>query len=529
MVGLNRWCQKQGVDPELCNALFKGNLCRDDVERLKTIKQKTPEDFLSKKEANIHRLWDLKVHTNKDKEGKVKIFWPPSTPTAQTMTGVRGGKAMGKPSSRKEHPKKKDEENTAAYWSGGGPKAKFCTQCRQSEYFVEGKCVICCPDPSDPGQDSPMAEEEKPMGVQPDQAKAEVRSKDFDATAKLTRLESKLATTEKFLATLHHLQRDDVLVVQCQAEVQTIKVAITAAQSEVQQVPAAEDADLKAARSASKESIKAAKLLEPQKGEEFSPVVKILEERLAKLQPKPKEKSIFNQLRNVQAALTSKQDDREKIVKAKAKVQEQIEGLQQTVAKLDRRTAVVDTELVDLSKQAAILLEECKAQNPSSNQQAQTGVRLEVLSEADAQKMIAVFELTATPEQLMAKWNQANATDQQSPQSVQPQPQVQAAAPAEAPAPTPSASPHGGARVASHRGSETQPPIRRKPKDIPATSIDQKAAVLRSATGAVRDELFRVARDNAVREDDSNDVSEGEESAAAVDEELAAAQDWKGA
>ena len=64
--------------------------------------------------------------------------------------------------------------------------------------------------------------------------------------------------------------------------------------------------------------------------------------------------------------------------------------------------------------------------------------------------------------------------------------------------------------VPSHRGPSGQATQRRKPKDILATSIDQKAAVGRAATGLVREERFKAARASGDHESDDD----AEESAA---------------
>ena len=77
----------------------------------------------------------------------MKIFWPPSTPIAQTMSGMRGGKGKAKSSNSKD--KKKNEEKPEDARSGGGPEANkadtsfFCWRCKMRDTWVDGECVYC--------------------------------------------------------------------------------------------------------------------------------------------------------------------------------------------------------------------------------------------------------------------------------------------------------------------------------------------------------------------------------------------------
>ena len=76
----------------------------------------------------------------------------------------------------------------------------------------------------------------------------------------------------------------------------------------------------------------------------------------------------------------------------------------------------------------------------------------------------------------------------------------------------------GARSVESHRGPTTISAMRKKPKDIPGVSLDQKAAAARAATGSARQERLRAARASGAA-----DSSEEEEDAASrirIEEEL---------
>ena len=511
------------MDPAICLALFKGNLCQLDVDRLKGLMKLAPgEEGFAKKESYVHKLWDVKVHSSKSSTGQVRIFWPPDTPTAQAIPGMRGGKAKGYSSGKgkdKDFPnsKKKNAEKAEGSWSGGGPKwnYNYCYQCKVSDTFVDGACVVCA-DQDNMEQDKEQEDgvQEQQTDMQQDKVEAEPQSDAPTAKYNMSHLEDKLAKAEDLLASLHFCQQDDPVLVGIQAEVQAIKQTIAEAQAELKQTPVEDaDADLKAQRESYKESIKKAKKMQPPEGQEFVPLVAVLEERLAKLQPKPKEKSIPNQLKLANAALKKKQEDRENICSAKTNFQTQVEELQQKNAKLDRKVATVDDELVELSQQAAVLLEKNTALLLPNSQPNQPEVQADGLSEEEAMKIIKLW-----PKQFMEKLHQAQVAEQQAPTVAQ----------------APAASLPGEGGAASHRGAGASPPTRQrqKPKEIPIVTTEQKAATVRDATGAAREEQLRVARLNAERADDLNDLSDGEESQATkmrVDEESAAAQDWKGA
>ena len=102
MVGLNKWCQldDQAVPKGICNALQKGDVRQEDVDRLKDINMPNrasgKDGNLSKQEKYRHKLWDLKVHHSKSKDGCMKLYWPEGTPNAQVLTGTRGGNGKGK-------------------------------------------------------------------------------------------------------------------------------------------------------------------------------------------------------------------------------------------------------------------------------------------------------------------------------------------------------------------------------------------------------------------------------------------------
>ena len=129
---------------------------------------------------------------------------------------------------------------------------------------------------------------------------------------------------------------------------------------------------------------------------------------------------------------------------------------------------------------------------------------------------MAITELKSvySLEQITRLWNNQEA------EQLNQQQQGAPAAPATAPAPAAGGPPHGSAAGASHRGPQGPPTLRRKPKEIPATTIDQKAAAGRAATGWAREECLRAAR--ASGEVDS--VSDSEEDAAIklrLEEEMA--------
>ena len=67
------------------------------------------------------------------------------------------------------------------------------------------------------------------------------------------------------------------------------------------------------------------------------------------------------------------------------------------------------------------------------------------------------------------------------------------------------------ASVASHRGSGVSSitsTLRRKPKDIPAPTIDQKAAAGRAAAGLERQERLKAARASGVSEQSGDEEEE---------------------
>jgi hypothetical protein len=174
-----------------------------------------------------------------------------------------------------------------------------------------------------------------------------------EETFKLPKMEARLAQMEATMATLTFLSSDDQYVVNLEAEIKIIKQAIALAKS--QRKPAAgEEKDLKAQRESWKAAIKQASKIETADGQKEIPLVKMFEAELAKLQPEPKAKSLWNQLKSANAAVKTKQDDRAKIVNIAVECQTQIDDLQQAVAKLDRQVADLDTELTELQKRRAL-------------------------------------------------------------------------------------------------------------------------------------------------------------------------------
>ena len=128
-------------------------------------------------------------------------------------------------------------------------------------------------------------------------------------------------------------------------------------------------------------------------------------------------------------------------------------------------------------------------------------------SEAEAQKALAAILSVYSLEQITKVVNQQGEAPQQPQQQETPlqqrQPTLEAQKVEEGSSKAPTA-------VSSHRGPSGQATQRRKPKDIPATSTDQKAAVGRAATGLVREERFKAARASGDHESDDD----AEESAA---------------
>ena len=125
MVGLNRWCQldDQAVPKAIISALQKGNLWKEDATRLKELRDGAAgkDGNLSKQEKYKHKLWDLKIHHSKSKDGSLKLFWPEGTPNAQVLAGTSGDKGKAKKGKGKAKAKKEVKPEDA--WSGGGPKA----------------------------------------------------------------------------------------------------------------------------------------------------------------------------------------------------------------------------------------------------------------------------------------------------------------------------------------------------------------------------------------------------------------------
>ena len=173
--------------------------------------------------------------------------------------------------------------------------------------------------------------------------------------------------------------------------------------------------------------------------------------------------------------------------------------------------ATVDDELVELSQQAAVLLEKNTALLLPNSQPNQPEVQADGMSEEEAMKIIKLW-----PKQFMEKLHQAQVAEQQAPQTTQPPTVAQA----------PAASLPGEGGAASHRGAGASPPTRQrqKPKEIPIVTTEQKAATVRNATGAAREEQLRVARINAELADDVEDLDDGEEAQAIrmrLEEEMA--------
>ena len=313
-------------------------------------------------------------------------------------------------------------------------------------------------------------------------------------------MEASLVQMEATLAKLAFLPPDATLVLNMETEVKIIKQAIALAKSQMK--PASvEEKDLKAQRDHWKAAIKQAKMVEPSEGQDEIPLVKVLEAELANLQPEPKVKSLLNQLKSANAAVTAKQEDRAKVVNVALMFQTQIDDMQQAVAKLDRQVADIDTELTELNQTANNLLEEVNAQAESSappTRQPQPGGFSGELSEADARRMILCLGLTESPEQIQERWKQGQKEPEHTPPPVPAVP------------PVPDLQVPGGPAAGAHKGSGAQAAIRRKPKDIPVQSMDQKAAILRNAAGLAREEQLTAARANADQLEQNGEQSEEE-------------------
>ena len=112
--------------------------------------------------------------------------------------------------------------------------------------------------------------------------------------------------------------------------------------------------------------------------------------------------------------------------------------------------------------------------------------------------MILCLGLTESPEELQKRWKQGQK---------EPAPPLVPVVP-----PVPDLPLPGGAATGTHKGSGTQAAPRRKPKDIPVQSTDQKAAILRNAAGLAREEQLTAARANAEQlEQIDNDINVEEE------------------
>jgi hypothetical protein len=113
MVGLNKWCQleQQAVPKAICSILQKGKLWKEDAARLMELLggAEGKDGNLSKDQQYKHRLWDLKIHHSKAKDGSPKVFWPEGTPNAQVLTGTNGDKGKAKKGKGKAKTKKEEK------------------------------------------------------------------------------------------------------------------------------------------------------------------------------------------------------------------------------------------------------------------------------------------------------------------------------------------------------------------------------------------------------------------------------------
>jgi hypothetical protein len=271
----------------------------------------------------------------------------------------------------------------------------------------------------------------------------------------------------------------------------------------------------------------------PPKGETEVGIVKLIGGKLAQLQPKPQAPALHNQLRSAQMAAEAKQEERAKVLVVKERQQAQVEELQMSIAKMDRTMGKMDAEIVELNQTVGKLLEEVKSNSAASVPQAQPSAVPEDLPDpAFLQQVLQWYGIADTPEQVLANLKQEptgstpTATTTTSSPTSPPMPAERGEADKEAEAKqtekqteTQTEVPIASApAVDSNRGSTAASAGRRKIKEIPTPTLDQKAATGRAVAGLERQERLRAARARGVPE--SGDTEEDEAIKLRIEEEM---------
>ena len=356
MVGLGRWCEfdKQAVPKEICKAIRDSKVWQEDIDRLKQLKDEArgEDGNLSGPQVAQHKLKLLSIHRIKAKDGRVRLYWPEGTPTANAMKPTDGGKGKGGKQWKDKSYSKEDAESWEGpakarsknnRWNRSGNRNWKCWKCAKCgseapEMFVNrGGHWVClnCEYDSDQS-DSDPAEVVEMEDVQAEEISTGEAATGSTEVANLKGLQKQLVQQEELHAGLvRALPENHKLRVVSDEQLQSIKQAITDAKSRVRLV-SCEDTDIKDKREWLKQALKSAKELYPAEGESQVGFVKLIEEELAQLQPKPQEPALHNQLTNARKALVARQEERAKLLVVKDRSQAQVEQLQASIAKLDR-------------------------------------------------------------------------------------------------------------------------------------------------------------------------------------------------
>ena len=336
-----------------------------------------------------------------------------------------------------------------------------------------------------------------------DKALAELEQ-EGDLLKQFKDLRERLTCKETFLTKMRSQFPDShPVVIMRGVEVSELKEKIKQIAESLDQVSSG-DADSTKRRDLLKELIKDAKSWEEDPNE--SAAIKCLEEKLAELQPPQQAPAIHNQLQKNQAKAAGLLCQKEQAKLVKEQIQEAIDEKQQQLANVDRNIAQIDLEIEELGKQASVLVEQMGLTKVTGNttQQPPSAEIPPLTSEARTQRVIAELRGAFSLEQMTMMWNSLAAEPQQQQQGTplqqqQPPNVVQQEV----------GQPQDAVASASHRGPAGAAHLRRKPKEIPATSIEHKAAIGRAAVGLAREELREAAR--ASVELESN--ADGEEDA----------------
>ena len=543
MVGLGRWCEldKQAVPTEICRAIRDSKVCQEDIDRLKLLqKEARGEDGnLSGSQVSEHKLKLLSVHRIKAPAGKMRLYWPAGTPAALALKPTSGGKGKGYSKDKNWQDKKSNKEEAKSWerqadtnrknrWnkSNNNNKSWKCSKCGQQapELFLQrGKqwICLCCEYDSDRSDSDPGEVEE--MDIQQEK---DIPSGDDaripEPEAHLAMLLKKMALQEEICAgiALGHSEKDAIRIA-VDTEFQLLKQAVAEAKSRVRHV-VSEEPDVKAKKKGLEQAIKAAETMATAvKGD--LPVIKIFKEELAKLQPKPQEPELHNQLTKTRKALSEKQKEREKVQAAKSRQQTEVEHLHVSIAKLDRTMGKMDLEIIDFNQQIGSLVEGIRSLSVDSAAKEQPTPVATPVSPPTPDGLLHLIHslgMNLSAEEVVQKLQQMNTGQKPAqPAAAAPPPPVQAVPEETGNAGTaPSATSSGVATeashnvapaVESHRGPTGNSAGRKQLKALTAASIDQKAAAARAATGSERQERLRVARASG-----ESDTEENEESAA---------------